>query len=792
MNRSNRANHKRIRITTALALSGLLFAGMTFATPATPGFAAPQGTTFVVNTIEDSTDGACTPLGDNGADCTLREAITLSNSTTGADAIHFSIGSGVASIALTSALPNLTDRVTIDGTTQPGYAGKPLIELNGQNAGPITAGLKITGGNNVTIKGLAINRFGGQGIYIVSSTGSNVISGNFIGTDVTGNVDLGNGTEGITIMHSPNNTIGGTTPQARNLISGNDRNGMYIHGTSSTNNLIQGNYIGTNISGTVALGNVQSGMIIDGAPLNTVGGPGGARNIVSANGFLGIALSNSVVTPDSNNNKVQNNYVGTGVDGVTVLGEQSIGIYVQGSPYNTIGGGVGLGNVIAGHDRAGIMLSHEGSVGNTVLTNAILDGSAGIDIGQDGMTPNDVLDADGGINNGQNFPTLASAGTTSVSGSLDSERNKTYTIEFFANDACAPSGFGPGQTFLGSTVVTTGANGSASFTFNYPNTLPGGKFITATATNNTTNDTSEFSACRQIPPSPTATATATSTATNTATNTATSTNTSVPTNTTTSTNTSLPTNTATATSTAISTNTSVPTSTATNVPANTATNTIVPTHTATTIPSATATTTSNTCNPQFSDMPSDHPFYQYARCLVCNGVVSGYADGTFRPNAQVTRGQLSKMVANAAGYDEDVTGQTFSDVDPNSPFYPYIERLAKRGIIGGYSDGTFQPNNSVTRGQLAKIVSGAVGEPGSTGQQLFEDVQPGSPFYQWVQHLAGQGMMSGYPCGADGEPCGVGNKPYFRPGNHATRGQTTKIVTGAFFPECVGSPGSAR
>ncbi|HYP19001.1 MAG TPA: S-layer homology domain-containing protein, partial [Chloroflexia bacterium] len=188
---------------------------------------------------------------------------------------------------------------------------------------------------------------------------------------------------------------------------------------------------------------------------------------------------------------------------------------------------------------------------------------------------------------------------------------------------------------------------------------------------------------------------------------------------------------------------------------------------------------------QVTDMDSDHPVYSYARCLTCGGVVSGYADGTFRPNAPVTRGQLSKMVANAAGYDGAVSGQTFPDVASDSPFYLYVERLAQRGIIGGYADGTFRPNYSVTRGQLAKIVSGAIGETGNPGQQRFEDVTPDSPFYTWVQHLTGKAIMSGYPCGSvPGEPCGEGNLPYFRPGNNATRGQTAKIVAGAFFPNC--------
>jgi ribosomal protein L30/L7E len=113
------------------------------------------------------------------------------------------------------------------------------------------------------------------------------------------------------------------------------------------------------------------------------------------------------------------------------------------------------------------------------------------------------------------------------------------------------------------------------------------------------------------------------------------------------------------------------------------------------------------CNIQFSDVPAGSTFYQYVQCLACRGILGGYADGAFRPNSPATRGQISKIVANAAGYDEPVSGQTFTDVMPDSPFYPYIERMVGRDVIGGYADGTFRPNNNATRGQVAKIVSNA-------------------------------------------------------------------------------------
>jgi hypothetical protein len=144
---------------------------------------------------------------------------------------------------------------------------------------------------------------------------------------------------------------------------------------------------------------------------------------------------------------------------------------------------------------------------------------------------------------------------------------------------------------------------------------------------------------------------------------------------------------------------------------------------------------------------------------------------------------------------EPVTGQTFEDVPPGSSFYDFVERLASRDVMQGYPCGNpepcvpgnrpyFRPNGTATRGQLAKIVSNAAGfvEP-ATGQS-FEDVLPGSSFYDFIQRLAARDVMQGYPCG-NPEPCvPPDDRPYFRPAGDITRGQTAKIVSNTFFPEC--------
>ncbi len=210
--------------------------------------------------------------------------------------------------------------------------------------------------------------------------------------------------------------------------------------------------------------------------------------------------------------------------------------------------------------------------------------------------------------------------------------------------------------------------------------------------------------------------------------------------------------------------------TATRPPSPTYTFTVVATATPTPIATPTA------CSISFSDVPTTHPFYPYIRCLKCRGILGGYSDGTFRPDNHITRGQLSKIVANAASIQDPVPPdrQSFSDVPPTHPFWVYIERLSARGIIGGYSDGTFRPDNQATRGQIARLVAQAAGiqDPVPPGTQTFSDVPPTHPFWVYIERLSARGIIGGYSDGT------------FRPDNNATRGQTAKIETNAFFPDC--------
>src|SRR6266496_3146521 len=189
-------------------------------------FAVPNGLAAIynVNRSDDIDHGVCEAV----TGCTLRDAINAANSTVGADNITFQIGVGGSYTISTSApLPDITDDVTIDATTQTGYAGAPLIELDGSLAGPGTAGLRATGGAT-TIFGLAIVDFGGAGIAFSGSSSGSFVAGNYIGVGAGGSVAQGN-SFGV-LVAATNTTIGGTNANARNVISGNASNGVTVSG----------------------------------------------------------------------------------------------------------------------------------------------------------------------------------------------------------------------------------------------------------------------------------------------------------------------------------------------------------------------------------------------------------------------------------------------------------------------------------------------------------------------------------------------------------------------------------
>jgi titin len=306
--------------------------------------------TFLVTTTDDAGAGS------------LRQAILDANATPGSNEIHFAIGDGAQTIRPTTVLPEVTHSVVIDGTTQPGFAGSPLIDLDGTNVTPGSSGLVIHADGS-TIKGLAITDFlihdddnpdrSTPGLVITGS--GNVVQGNYLGADLTGARSLGNAI-GLWVTGS-NNLIGGTTDGAGNLLSGNWY-GLYL--SSGSANVIQGNYVGTNVTGTAPVGNVV-GLSINGSN-NTIGGTtAAARNLVSGNGYTGIGIG-------GNSNQVLGNYIGTDVSGTRALGNY-FGLGVSGP--NLIGGtDPADGNLISGNAGTGLTASSGARVqGNTIGTD---------------------------------------------------------------------------------------------------------------------------------------------------------------------------------------------------------------------------------------------------------------------------------------------------------------------------------------------------------------------------------------------------------------------------------------
>ena len=343
----------------------------------------------------------------------------------------------------------------------------------------------------------------GDGVVISGATGNTVL-GNRIGTNAAGTAAVANAFNGVRLQNSATgNTIGGTTTGARNILSGNTVNGVLVQ-TGAGTNTIRGNFIGTDATGAVALPNNFAGVNIFGpGGSNSIGGStAAARNVISGNAGRGVIIQSASLS-----NSVRGNFIGVAADGSSALGNTGAsgrGIEIIGSSNNNQIGGTsaGEGNIIANNALEGIAIGSS-STGIRIQGNSIYaNNNLGIDLTGDGVTPNDAGDADTGANNLQNFPVLTSAitnaGTTTVAGTLDSTANSTFRIEFFSNPTCDPSGNGEGQTFLGFVNVTTNGSGIGSFNTTIPIATSVGQVLTTTATNTSTGDTSEFSACRTI------------------------------------------------------------------------------------------------------------------------------------------------------------------------------------------------------------------------------------------------------------------------------------------------------
>jgi uncharacterized repeat protein (TIGR01451 family) len=589
----------------------------------------PRGS-FVVTNANDGGSGS------------LSNAITMANDSPGADVITFNITPSASTYTINqmAPLPGIGEAVTIDATTQPEFAGTPIVELDG--LGLDTSGFVVQmPASNVVIRGFSIVNWGGDGVVLFSETSSTTIEGNYIGLLPDGVSPDANGGSGVNVGSSLN-TIGGTTAAARNVISGNGAQGVRIDGSSPDSNVIRGNYIGTTADGNGSLSNTFNGIEIVAVSTTTIGGTAaGSRNVISGNTASGFLSNGVYIQSAASDVLVQGNIIGLAANGSSYLGNGANGVLDQ-SFFSTVGGftpaarnvisgngadgvasdgasscdivgnvigleetvqfdrrndlaGVsvfngssirvgnsdGGGNVISRNLEGGVLVV--GSFGVEVDGNAIgtgfsgtevvgnlgygvaIDGSEfmtvafnriffnagngieavefgggqgrkrsvtpkrepifstiaaffgnemmennglGIDLEADGVTANDAGDLDDGANGLVNFPVITMADTDgsngTVSGTYNGPPDTAIRIEFFLSSDCDPSGNGEGTFPAGTWDVLTDGSGNATFTdvaLSIPATF--GQVVTATATTLAIpgrggvvpEATSEFSAC---------------------------------------------------------------------------------------------------------------------------------------------------------------------------------------------------------------------------------------------------------------------------------------------------------
>jgi hypothetical protein len=331
----------------------------------------------------------------------------------------------------------------------------------------------------------------GSGVCLSLDSNHNSVLGNYIGLTSRGDQALGNGTDGVLMNEGAyDNTV------ASNVISGNDGSGVglgsYENGVVA--NWLVGNWIGLSATTLAAVGNHEAGVT------TTTAGNFITYNVVSGNNGPGILLTGARAV----NNLVYHNLVGTEYNGIDSMPNGGAGVAIT----NTASSNQISSNTIAFNAGTGVQVGatpNDLCTGNAILANGIFaNGALGIDLGNDGVTPNQNPDHQPGPNMWQNCPIVNSAtsdGTnTTLAGALQSTPNTTFTLQFFVNNALDPSGFGQGERLLYSGQVTTGADGAASLQLLVSGGTPG-QFVTATATDPAGN-TSEFSQGLQISAAP--------------------------------------------------------------------------------------------------------------------------------------------------------------------------------------------------------------------------------------------------------------------------------------------------
>jgi parallel beta-helix repeat protein len=706
---------------------------------------------FLFASVAAAATYTVTNTGDSGAG-SLRQAILDANANPGVDTIGFNIpGAGVQTISPLTQLPVLTDTVTIDGYSQPGASANTLplaqgsnavilIELDGQAVTPFDNGLRLSAAG-IVVRGLSIFHWSAG---IVPSGPGCIIAGNFIGLDAAGianpNPDHFSGT-GISAEASTQ--IGGPNPADRNVISGNHA------GILAVGAVVQGNLIGTDLTGTRAVPNTVG--LADSGPATIGGSLAGEGNVIAGNHDEQMQIGAGTV--------VRGNFIGTDATGTIDLGGTFSGISVASGP-TTIGGlGTGESNTIANNRSAGVEVVD--GTGTTIRGNRIYDNGYGIGVGGDSR-PNDPGDGDTGPNNYQNYPIVGSidygASTTTVHAVFNSKASTTYDIDFYSNLLCQsrPIAHDQGRDYIASIQVTTDGSGNASIDEALPIGLETGQVVTLVATDPGGNS-SQFSRGLVLPATPySGPASGQATA--------------LP-------GQLLEAGVAITIGGVPATNVTVftPNSVGFTIPALPpgSVNDLVVTNPGS---GGISSTVRNFWTVDFTDVPENASFYIDIQLLVSNEITAGVGGGNYGPTLSIKRQSMAvfllKAKHGACYVPPPCTPGYFSDVACPSNFASWIQEMAVEGITTGCGGGNFCPNSPVRRDQMAVFLlrarRGATYMPPECAG-IFTDVACPSAYANWIEELKAEGVTSG---------CGDGTT--YCPSNNNTRAQMAAFIVNAF------------
>ncbi|MCB2153263.1 VCBS repeat-containing protein [bacterium] len=424
---------------------------------------------------------------------------TIEGTSLGGCVISGNIGHGIEIRGVLSKW-NLI-KTSIVGLDETGGAAIP----NGGDGILVTRGAKENriGGHEENVRNI-ISANKGNGIHLSQEqeliAGTNVVEYNYVGTDKTGMVGIGNEENGI-LVESGGNFFGGGWYNSMLLVSGNKKNGIAFMTGDASGNTVETCIIGLNIDQTNTIPNVENGILIEDGMQNDIGFDfvGFRKHVIAGNGQAGVVIRGRNGIPLLNaKNQIHNCHIGISSDW-DPAGNIQRGVLIEDSSGNLIGGH----NWIWWNFGEGIVIKGAASIENEIVGNSIKDNAGlGIDLGLNAVTLNDPLDADVGPNNYANFPVIVDAHTTGtlnlfLSGTYEGLPNEKIDIDFFLNEYCDPSNYGEGYDLFATIRVTTDASGEATFSKMFPCCGEPDWFVTATATDSKGN-TSEFSECKQI------------------------------------------------------------------------------------------------------------------------------------------------------------------------------------------------------------------------------------------------------------------------------------------------------